>query len=152
MQDRPRRSPPRCAQLHCDPSKRQAHRRYVSFHCTGEETHCSRFCIEQAEKQRQVFEEELAQAEKDLERFRREAETAQAGRSGPCRQEFTSPRGGVDPDVPSGPSVKRPCRTGEVRGIGGTTTLFSRETALELTAKLSDGVEQMVEMTDGMRP
>ena len=148
--------------------------------------------IEQAEKQRQLFEEELAQAERDLEGFRREAETS-AGGSGPCRQESQDPvavleaelsraraelaqlKGGVDPDASCGPSVKRPCRTGEVRGgIPAMPTLVPAELnmwleerhadlrdallqgdsnrALELNAKLSDGVEQMVEMTDGMCP
>ena len=145
--------------------------------------------IEQAEKQRQVFEEELAQAERDLECFQREAETSQAR---PCRQESQDPVAvleaelsraraelaqlkGADPDAPCGPSVKRPCRTGEGRGcIPPMPTLVPAELnmwledrhadlrdallqgdsnrALELTAKLSDGVEQMVEMTDGMHP
>ena len=149
--------------------------------------------IEQAENQKQVFEEELSQAERDLECFQREAETSQAGGSGPCRQESQDPvavleaelsraraelaqlKGGMDPDASCGPSVKRPCRTGEVRGgIPAMPTLVPAELnmwleerhadlrdallqgdsnrALELTAKLSDGVEQMVEMTDGMRP
>ena len=147
--------------------------------------------IEQAEKQRQVFEEELAQAERDLERFQREAGTSQAGGSGPCRQESQDPvavleaelaraelaqlKGGVDRDAPCGSSVKRPCRTGEVRGaVPAMPTLVPAELnmwleerhadfrdallqgdsnrALELTANLSDGVEQMVDMTDGMRP
>ena len=146
--------------------------------------------IEQAEKQRQVFEEELAQAERDLECFRREAETAQAGGSGPCLQESQDKgaafeaelsracaelallKGGVDPDAPCGPSVKRPCRTGKVRAaLPAMPTLvpaelnmwleerhvdlrdallkIDRNRALELTA---DGVEQIVEMTGGMLP
>ena len=86
-----------------------------------------RFAAESA-KIEQVFEEELAQAEKDLECFRREAETAQAGGSGGCRQEsqdrvtaleaelsrvyagLAQLKGGVDSDAPCGPSVKRLCR------------------------------------------
>ena len=196
MQDRPRRSPfgsriVSCPTSSCDPSSRQAHRRYVSFHCTGEKRIAAGSAkIEQAE-QRQVL-EELAQAEKDLECFRREAETAQTGGSGGCRWESQDPvtaleaelsqvraelaqlKGGVDPDAPCGPSVKRPCRTGEVRGaIPAMPTLVPAELnlwleerhadlheallkgdsnrALELTA-LSDGVKQMVEMTGGMLP
>ena len=33
------------------PSSRQAHRRYVSFHCTGEETHCSRVCKDRVSRE-----------------------------------------------------------------------------------------------------
>ena len=177
----------------CDPSSRQAYQRDVSFHCILQRAKkriaAESVKIEQAEKQRQLFEEELAQAERDLEGFRREAETS-AGGSGPCREsqdpvavleaelsqaraELAQLKGGVDPDASCGPSVKRPCRTGEVRGgVPAMPTLVQLNMwleerhadfhdallqgdsyrALELTAKLSDGVEQMVEMTDGMHP
>ena len=81
--------------------------------------------------------------------------------------ELVQLKGGVDPDAPCGLSVKRPCRTGEVRGIPAMPILVPvelnmwleerhahlRDTLLQGDSnpalELSDGVEQMVEMTDG---
>ena len=94
-----------CPTSPCDPSSRQAHRRHVRFHRTGE-------------------------AERDLECLQWEGEISQAR---PCWQELQDPVAvleaelsqahaelaqlkGADPDEPCGPSVKRPCRTGEGRG------------------------------------
>ena len=84
--------------------------------------------IFEAEKQKQLFEEELAQAEKDLEGFRREAETlhVSGGRQIPVdptssleaelarvRAELAQLKGaGTDPGAPCVPVVKRTCRTG----------------------------------------
>ena len=88
--------------------------------------------------------------------------------------ELAQLKGRVDPFAPCGPSVK-PMPPGEVRGaipampilVPAELNMWLEERhadlrdallqgdsnrALELTAKLSDCVEQMVEMTDGMRP
>ena len=79
------------------------------------------------------------------------------------RADLAQLKGGVNPDAPCGPSVKRPCRAGQVRGaIPAMPTLVPAELnlwleerhadlheallkgdsnrALELTAKWSDGV------------
>ena len=108
-----------CPTSPCDPSSRQAHRRHVSFHCTGEETYCSRVSKDRAgvgtggegsgmfptggrdfTTCRQESQDPVAVLEAELSRAR--AGLAQLK--------------GVDPDAPCGPSVKRPCRTGEGRG------------------------------------
>ena len=81
--------------------------------------------IMEAEKQKQIFEQELAQAEKDLIGFRQEAEMQGSGsvaQIDPVSSldaelwrvgaELVQLRGvGQETDLPCGPSVKRVCRT-----------------------------------------
>ena len=56
-----------------------------------------------------------------------------------ARAELAQLKGGVDPDAPCGPSVKRPCRTGEVRGgIPAMSTLIPADLNMWLEERHAD--------------
>ena len=175
----------------CNPSSRQAHRRDISFHCTGVETHCSRCCKDRAGREAEAaFRGGVGTGGEGFRKFPTGGRDFSkwvrtmpgvAGPSGSVGNRIdTSPRGVGTVEGWCGSRCivwsKRETAMSHRRGakgcpshanfgsrvehvVGGTPSdlcdaLLQGESnrALELTAKLSDGVEQMVEMTNGMRP
>ena len=105
-----------------------------------------------AEKQKHLFEQELAQAETDLIGFRQETEMHWSGSGVPInpvsaleaelsrvRAELAQLReAGQEADLPCGPSVKRVCRTGERVPIPPMPTLVPAELSAWLEERHSE--------------
>ena len=116
-----------CPTSSCDPSSRQAPK-------TGEETQCSRVCKDRAGREAEAGlrggvgtggegsgmfptrgRDGTSRLVRTMLQESQDPGAALEAELSRARAELALLKGGVDPDAPCGPSVKRPCRTGEVR-------------------------------------